>query len=210
MKRMMNTTRRERIHSQNRSLAHSIKEEAEQWALLSEQQVIMIWGPAHHCDNLVIPAFAWTGWKFRNKDLNKRNSWTRHLWPSCHWVLLGYSARLLLADRCHHCKPRARVRILGWRDQLTGSLKFGQRTQPITELNFKKKVDIWKDAWEELTGIQAVRSKRSSIEDLVLMRTKLQKWSSFSPHFTQKALSPQIWYIMGFQSVFLYHKWRNI
>ena len=30
MKRMMNTTRRERIHSQNRSLAHSIKEEAEQ------------------------------------------------------------------------------------------------------------------------------------------------------------------------------------
>ena len=30
-------------------------------------------------------------------------------------------------------------------------------------------------------------SYKSSIEDLVFMRTKLLKWYSFSPHFTQKA-----------------------
>ena len=45
-------------------------------------------------------------------------------------------------------------------------------------------------------GAQAVRAKRSSIEDLVLMRTKLLKWSSFSPHFTQKAsFSPIMMYL---------------
>ena len=32
----------------------------------------------------------------------------------------------------------------------------------------------------------SVRAERSSIEDLVLMRTKLLNWSSFSPHLTQK------------------------
>ena len=41
-----------------------------------------------------------------------------------------------------------------------------------------------------------VRSKKSSIVDLVLMRTKLLKWSSFSPHFTQKAsFSPDVMYL---------------
>ena len=40
---------------------------------------------------------------------------------------------------------------------------------------------------EHLEQVPTVRSKRSSIEDLVLMRTKLPKWSSFSSHFTQKA-----------------------
>ena len=33
----------------------------------------------------------------------------------------------------------------------------------------------------------ALLAKRSPIEDLVLMRTKLLKWTSFGPHFTQKA-----------------------
>ena len=36
----------------------------------------------------------------------------------------------------------------------------------------------------------AVRSKRSSIEDLVFIRTKLLKWSSFCPHFTQSLQFP--------------------
>ena len=39
--------------------------------------------------------------------------------------------------------------------------------------------------------------KKTSIEDLVLMRTKLLKWSSFGPHFTQKSsLSPLLCIIM--------------
>ena len=36
--------------------------------------------------------------------------------------------------------------------------------------------------------ISPVVAKRSSIEDLVLMRTKLLKWSSFGPHFTHIGL----------------------
>ena len=43
----------------------------------------------------------------------------------------------------------------------------------------------------------AVRSKRSSIEDLVLMRTKLPKLSSFSPHFIQKTSSSPILIYLG-------------
>ena len=45
---------------------------------------------------------------------------------------------------------------------------------------------IWQmemKCWDKFS----VPAKRSSIEDLVLMRTMLLKWSSFSPHFTQKA-----------------------
>ena len=56
----------------------------------------------------------------------------------------------------------------------------------------------WPYFWNETSSksavttiCQAVASKRSSIEDLVLMRTKLRtkllKWSSIGPHFTQKA-----------------------
>ena len=40
--------------------------------------------------------------------------------------------------------------------------------------------------WQEYLSTYAVRAERSSIEDLVLMRTKLLNWSSFSPHLTQK------------------------
>ena len=43
----------------------------------------------------------------------------------------------------------------------------------------------------------AVRSKWSSIEDLVLMRTKLPKLSSFSPHFIQKSSSSPILIYLG-------------
>ena len=43
-----------------------------------------------------------------------------------------------------------------------------------------------------------------SIEDLVLMKTKLLKWSSFSPHFTQKAsFSPNIIYLRTWKCVTL-------
>ena len=52
----------------------------------------------------------------------------------------------------------------------------------------------WPYFWNETSSksavttiCQAVASKRSSIEDLVLMRTKLLKWTSIGPHFTQKA-----------------------
>jgi len=54
----------------------------------------------------------------------------------------------------------------------------------------------------------SVRAERSSIEDLVLMRTKLLNWSSFSPHLTQKvsfSLFPHAWYISGLESVLPCH-----
>ena len=49
------------------------------------------------------------------------------------------------------------------------------------------------NTWTAPPGMQpliSVVAKRSSIEDLVLLRTKLLKWPSFGPHFTQKASFP--------------------
>jgi len=46
-----------------------------------------------------------------------------------------------------------------------------------------------------------VRAERSSIEDLVLMRTKLLNWSSFSPHFTQKFSFSQLFVKNGSEAV---------
>ena len=45
--------------------------------------------------------------------------------------------------------------------------------------------------------LHTVVAKRSSIEDFVLMRTILLKWSSFGPHSTQKASFSSLYIIFG-------------
>ena len=125
----------------------------------------------------------------------------------CWWSVLVKGARFWneLCTQC--CNLQGRVDF--WK------LVFRQQLEPAKWWNPSR----WR-WWRRFRKIWERWRSPPSYYQCVRKGPQLRTWSSWGPNcwngphlvliLHKRPHLPQIWYIMGFESVFLYHKWRNI